>query len=94
MQAILVFNVVFKLGIEVDEEFALALAGLLETSYQISRAWSSRVDAFEIANERTEQLREQLTAEVTAAVVVALRAQPAQQIVQITPPATSPPPAP
>ena len=45
IQAILVLNAIFNLGIQVDDELALGIAGLMESAYSISRAMSKRPTA-------------------------------------------------
>lgn len=67
LQAILVANVLFKLDLDIDNEFALALAGVLETGYAISRGISKRGAAVESAAEIRQAMREEIAEAVAAA---------------------------
>lgn len=79
LQVILIINVLFGLGMQIDDEFALALAGVMESTYAISRGISSRARAqSSIAAIRREFKRDIATA-VTAAVAQAMRTLPPQQ---------------
>lgn len=42
IQVVLIINALFGIGIEIDDELALGIAGLMESSYAISRGIAKR----------------------------------------------------
>ena len=43
LQAVLVLNALFDLGIQISDDLAIGIAGIMESAYSISRAMSKRV---------------------------------------------------
>lgn len=65
VQAVLLINTLFNLGIEIDDQMALALVGLMETAYAISRGIAKRQVAVlpePKTEERAKRLEELLLA--------------------------------
>lgn len=80
VQVVLLLNAVFDLGLSIDDEYALALAGIMETAYAGFRNWAKRGAALESVAEIRAEMRDEIRALVDDAVAAAMRNAPTSTV--------------